>query len=210
MNTDQVSPQRVAAELKLSPLYHTDPNDQAALELLANGALSKCTDYGLDTSHLQAVVLMAQTIEHLGADFDQQDWVIRILNDTHDNDEQKIQEVHQFRIFDEVGPTGIDFPTYCILKFKRRVPNHGYENADVHYASDIALQLAQNYRISDLLNTYSCMELLLLTGGLLDNHPACAPMQEFLSSTSLSSDKKIEKCYAWLNQNIAEVTAVFS
>ncbi len=209
MTSTPVSPHRIAAELKVSPLVNTDPNDQAALEHLAETAIQKCERYKMDTAHLEAVLLMAQTIEQLGHDFDEQDWVKRIFTDAHDDGEQKIQEIHQYRLFQDVGPKAIDFPLYCILKFQRRMPTSQYEAADIHYASDIALQIAPQYQITDLLNTYACMELLLVTGGLLTKHPVCAPMQDFLNASSLTSDQKTAECYQWLNRNMASVTAQF-
>ena len=198
---------RIAAELKLEPLINIDPNDQQAINSLVATAVSICNKFTIDSADAKTLKLMALSVNQWGDEFYQQAWAEEILKDDQETDLQKLQELHLYNLFGKAGPTAIDFPAYCILKYRRRVPNHEYEPAEIHVASEIGLEIAKKAQINDMLNSYNCVELVLIIGGNFLNNPLCDDVAKVFARTDFNSDEKIDFAYRWLNENFDTLLA---
>ncbi|WP_096087035.1 hypothetical protein [Agaribacterium haliotis] len=198
---------KVVAELRISPLIELDPNDSKNLQALVNQAFEKAQGFELATDDTEVLKMLALCINHWGPQFDTQAWAKEILSDTSNESLARIHELHTYKIFQDAGSDATDFASYCILKFKRRVPSTEYENEEIHFASDMALAIAKSYGINDLLNSYMCLEMLLIIGGNFMEDERCQAIQEIFQSPTLSADEKIKQSYDWLAKNIEKIYA---
>ncbi len=195
------------AQLRISPLINIDPNDSEALKALALLAYQKCEAFELDMTCIESLKLMALSINQWGNEFDTQDWAKEILNDKNNESLLRVQELQLYKIFEQAGPEAVDFPTYCILKFRRSVPTTSYENSQIHYVADMGLEIAKQHNITDLLNSYACVELILVIGDDFMTHPKCVPLKNIFKDHTLQADQKIKQSYDWLSTNIQDIYA---
>lgn len=206
--TNQIAPKlsnKVAGLLKLEPLIGLNPNDQEALVQLVDSAYQKCRLYGMEGESEEGLKLLAMAINQWGIDFDDADWVKEILCDDFQSCDERISDLYLYQSFKTIGPQSVDFSTYTILKFKSRYPETDYENEDIHIAANMALKIGNDYKIDDLLNVYSCVEIILFTGLDFIKDPTCSPIKEFFIDKQLSPSEKLKKSFVWLNENLSKI-----
>jgi len=196
---------KVAALLKLEPLIGLDPNDQESLLDLVSHAHKTALEYDLDYADLDVLKLMSLAINQWGSDFLETSWSKRILSDKTQDSKDRVNELFLYTSFLKLGSDAIDFSSYAILTFQRKYPQLGYENKDVHVASQMALNIARKHEINDLLNSYSCVEIILFTSVDFTKDPLCKPLKGIFETSGYSPDEKIKKSFAWLNENLARI-----
>jgi len=195
----------VAALLKLEPLIEIDPNDQISLLKLVEQAHQIAFDYKFNNTGPEILKKLALAINRLGADFANLTWVARILSEGEQDEQARADELFLYMAYQKIGPDSIDFSAYTILKFKRQYPESEYRNEDIHVASQMALKIAREHNINDLLNTYSCVEIILFTTVDFTRDPVCAPLKGVFENNQLSSDEKIAQSFAWLSENLVRI-----
>lgn len=188
--------------LKMEPLAHTDPNDHEELTACVEKAAVICDVHKMKVSSPELLTQLALAVEQWTIDFAFEDWAMNIFINKYMSPEERIKELYRYRAFMDVGPEAIDFPLYCILRFNNSYVDEDYEPQDIHAAADLGLKIAQAYGITDLVNTYFCVEMLLVAGEDYMALPAYKPMQIFFQNNSLSATQKIDESYAWLTANL--------
>lgn len=204
-NFDEKLASRVTAKLKLEPLTGVDPNDQAALLERVRHAHQVAYVYYLDTENIEVLKMLAMAQNQWGVDFHKNEWAQTILSDEYQDSEDRVTELYLYMAFLNVGPQAIDFSTYSILKWKREFPDFDYENRDIHVASQMALDIARETGVDDLLSTYTCVEIILHSCVNFMENPICQPIKDIFLDDTLSGPEKAKNGRQWLVDNIEQV-----
>ena len=195
---------QVIGELKLAPLVRTSPNDIAALKLLLNQALLLCASFGLKFTEAEPLTKLALAIELWQLEyFAENDWVVPVLMSEEYSAAQKVDELYLEKNFRELGEQTVNFPVYCILRFKNRYPDTDYDNAAIHMAAEIALVIAIQYKVTGLTNSYLCTEMVLLNGDNFMTDKECIEIQNNFTNISLSEDEKVSQSINWLHSQLS-------
>ena len=116
---------------------------------------------------------------------------------------QKVDELYLEKNFRELGEQTVNFPVYCILRFKNRYPDTDYDNAAIHMAAEIALVIAIQYKVTGLTNSYLCTEMVLLNGDNFMTDKECIEIQNNFTNISLSEDEKVSQSINWLHSQLS-------
>ena len=190
--------------LKLEPLAYTDPNDHKALSDCVKQAAVISDVHKMQLDDPEALCKLALAVEQWTIDFAFEEWAMSIFINKYMTAEERVNELYRYRAFMDVGPEAIDFPLYCILKYNDR-NDDDYPPQDIHAAANIGLKIAQTHNITDLVNTYFCVEMLLVAGENYMENPAYKPMQLYLKNPSLNPSQKVDESYIWLTANMADL-----
>ena len=185
--------------LKIKALAETDPNNPYSLEILCNSALSLSIGFKFEYDTPEQLANIAHTIDLWGEGYPMEEWAytVFIYRKTLSLDE-KITELYREKAFQMVGPEAIDYPTYCILRFKDRSPDTEYDNTDIAIAAHIGLEAAKKYNFTDLNSAYNCTELMLIYGDDFTENEQCQPIIDFFEDDKLSAFEKTYHALNWL------------
>lgn len=189
---------QAAGFLKMEPLAHTDPNDNAKINQLVEDAATLFEVKGIEITEPTPVTQIALAVELWGRQLLLEDWLHRIMADGTMALEERIAEVFSNMAFMQAGPEAIDFPLYCIVKYQKDYLDTEYEPADIHCAADIALKIASDNNITDLRNTYGCVELVLLAGENFMESDEFSALHNIFKNDNDKPREKVNKGFDWL------------
>jgi len=186
--------------LKIAPLATTDPNDHASLVEFIHKATIVCHIFRLHISSPEALKNLSLALEQWGVWFPKEQWAMTILGNEEMSGEERINELYRAKIFSDAGPEALDFSTYCILTYKQKAPEQraDWDDEFIHFAANMGLKIAQKHDITDLTNTYLCVEMILYCGDIYTDEPEYQPLVAFLADKTLSPREKTFHAYHWL------------
>ena len=188
--------------LKIKALSETDPNDASSLELLIDTAMLLSAGFKFTFDTPEQLANVAHTIDLWGAEYPNEDWAYTIyVRRPELSLDEKVTELYREKAFQMVGPDAIDYPTYCLLRFKERSPNTEYDNQDILIAAHLGLEAAKKYNLTDLNSAYSCTELMLVYGDDFSENEQCEQCQRiigFFENDELSPFEKTYCALIWL------------